>query len=78
LNCPASRRKNLQCLDQQTAGRIARFLDERIAKLEDPRSIGQALKGSKLGELRRDRVGDYRIIADIQDGALTHPGDPGR
>jgi mRNA interferase RelE/StbE len=47
-----------------------KFLHERVAKLDDPRSIGEALKGSKLGELWKYRVGDYRIIADIRDGVM--------
>jgi mRNA interferase RelE/StbE len=37
---------------------------------EDPRSLGEALKGSQLGEFWKYRVGDYRIIACIEDGAL--------
>ncbi|MDP3230934.1 MAG: type II toxin-antitoxin system RelE/ParE family toxin, partial [Acidovorax sp.] len=41
-----------------------------VSKLDDPRSIGEALKGSKLGNLWKYRVGDYRVISDIQDGAL--------
>lgn len=43
------------------------FFFERIAPLDDPRSIGEALKGSELGELWKYRVGDYRIIASIED-----------
>jgi mRNA interferase RelE/StbE len=56
-------------LDKQTAQRILDYMDERIAPLEDPRSTGKALTGP-LGEFWRYRVGDYRIICDIQDGAL--------
>ena len=41
-----------------------------MATLDDPCSLGAALKGSKLGNFWKYRVGDYRIIADIQDGAL--------
>jgi len=41
-----------------------------LALLDDPRSIGDALKGSRLGNLWKYRVGDYRIIANIEDGAL--------
>ena len=52
------------------ARRILSFLFERVSKLDDPRSIGEALKGSKLGDLWKYRVGDYRVISDIQDGAL--------
>lgn len=62
--------KELARLDKQVARRITAFLRERVAPLEDPRSIGEALKGSKLGEFWKYRVGDYRIIASIEDGAL--------
>jgi mRNA interferase RelE/StbE len=62
--------KELAKLDKQVARRITAFLRERVAPLEDPRSIGEALKGSKLGEFWKYRVGDYRIIASIEDGAL--------
>ena len=40
----------------------------RIAPLDDPRQIGEALKGSVLGSFWKYRVGDYRIIAEIGDG----------
>jgi mRNA interferase RelE/StbE len=60
----------LDKLDPPVAKRILRFLYGRVAALDDPRSIGDALKGSRLGELWKYRVGDYRIIADIEDGAL--------
>jgi mRNA interferase RelE/StbE len=62
--------KELRKLDRQVAERILRFLSDRLAKLDDPRSIGEALKGSKLGELWKYRLGDYRIIAEIQDGEV--------
>ena len=59
--------KNIAQLDPQTRQRVLKFLKQRIATLNNPRSIGEALKGSKLGELWKYRVGDHRIIADIQD-----------
>lgn len=62
--------KNLDQLDPQLAKRILLFLRDRVATLDDPRSIGDALKGTKLGEFWKYRVGDYRIIARIEDGAL--------
>lgn len=62
--------KELSKLDKPVAKRILVFLRERVAVLDDPRSIGEALKGSKLGELWKYRVGDYRIIADIEDGVM--------
>lgn len=63
-------KKDLAKLDKQVARRITGYLRERVAPLDDPRSIGHALKGASLGELWRYRVGDYRIICDIQDRAL--------
>ncbi len=60
----------LDKLDPQVARRILSFLFDRLAKLDDPRSIGEALKGSKLGDFWKYRVGDYRIISSIEDGAL--------
>ena len=62
--------KELAKLDKQIARRIIGFLRERVAVLDDPRSIGEALKGSKLGDFWKYRVGDYRIISNIEDGAL--------
>ena len=63
-------KKDLANLDRQIARRIMAFLRERVAVLDDPRSIGEALKGSKLGDFWKYRVGDYRIISSIEDGAL--------
>ncbi len=63
--------RELKSLDQQVSRRILNFLHDRVANLDDPRSIGQALRGSKLGEFWKYRVGDYRIIARIEDGVLT-------
>jgi len=62
--------KSLEKLDKPVAQRILRFLYERVAPLDDPRSIGEALKGSQLGEFWKYRVGDYRIISRIEDGEL--------
>ena len=62
-------RSQLRKLDKQTARRIVDYMDERIADLENPRSAGKALTGP-LGGLWRYRVGDCRVICDIQDGAL--------
>lgn len=69
INYTDSARLQLRKLDKQTAQRILDYMDERIAPLEDPRSTGKPLTGP-LGEFWRYRVGDYRIICDIQDGAL--------
>lgn len=62
--------KNLDQLDPQIARRILSFLHERVVTLDDPRSIGEPLKGSRLGEFWKYRVGDYRIIGSIEDSAF--------
>ncbi len=62
--------KQLSKLDKPIARRLTSFLRERVAKLEDPRSVGEALRGSQLGDYWKYRVGDYRIVADIQDQKL--------
>jgi len=63
-------RKQLRKLDQQQARRIVEFMDERISGKHDPRERGKALTGSTFGVYWRYRVGDYRIICDIQDETL--------
>jgi mRNA interferase RelE/StbE len=62
--------KQLRKLDKPAARRIVEFMDERVASSDDPRELGKALKGSP-GDLWRYRVGDYRVLCDIQDEVLT-------
>lgn len=62
-------KKQLKKLDKQTAKRILDYMDERIIESKNPRSAGKVLTGS-LGGLWRYRVGDCRIICEIQDNAL--------
>lgn len=62
--------RELDKLDRQVARRIVAFLHDRVVARGDPRSDGQALKGSELGELWKYRIGDHRLIADIEDGVL--------
>ena len=64
-------KRDLEKLDPQVTRRIERFLYERVVRVNDPRSIGEALQGSKLGEFWRYRVGDWRIICQIQDAKLV-------
>jgi mRNA interferase RelE/StbE len=62
--------KQLRKLDPQVTKRVLTFLRDRIAPLDDPRSIGEALRGKELGDFWKYRVGDWRIIADIEDGVV--------
>lgn len=66
-----SAKKELAKIDRAIAQRIVRFLRERLSVIDDPRSLGEALKGSRLGDFWKYRVGDYRIIAHINDGTVT-------
>ncbi|HYJ30171.1 MAG TPA: type II toxin-antitoxin system RelE/ParE family toxin [Allosphingosinicella sp.] len=62
--------KELKKLDCKAAARIVKTLESRIAILEDPRSLGLPLKGEHDGYWLW-RVGDYRIIARIEDERIT-------
>ena len=66
----ADAERTLGKLDPQAAKRIYAFLFLRLARLDNPRSIGEALHGPKLGEFWKYRVGDYRILARIEDDIL--------
>ena len=62
--------KELRKLDRTAAARIIQTLEQRIATLDDPRSIGSALVGEHVGYWRW-RIGDYRVIARIEDERIT-------
>lgn len=62
-------RKSVEKLDPQTRRRIRNYLDQRIAHLADPRSMGKALSGA-LGGHWRYQVDDYRIVCEIRDRRL--------
>jgi mRNA interferase RelE/StbE len=51
--------------------RLVGFLKTRVAKLDNPRDIGEALSGAALGHSWKYRVGDWRIICDIQDDRIV-------
>ena len=61
--------RGIKKLGAEPARRIAKTLRDRIATLDDPRSVGQALVGEWTGYWRY-RIGDYRIIARIEDDRL--------
>ncbi len=66
ISYTASAKQSLKKLDKQIARRIIDYLDERVSTSDNPRSTGKALTGP-LGSFWRYRVGDYRVICDIQD-----------
>ena len=53
-------------LDKPVQRRIESLI-ERIESLADPRAIGEALHGDKLGEFWKYRAGDWRLRASIKD-----------
>jgi mRNA interferase RelE/StbE len=63
--------KQFDKLDRTTAKRLRDFLGDRVAPLDDPRQLGKALQGSTFGTFWAYRVGDYRIICDLQDKRLV-------
>lgn len=63
-------RKQVAKLSPAIRNRIKDFLQDHVAHLENVRSIGKALSGPDHGGHWRYRVGDYRIICDIQDRKL--------
>jgi mRNA interferase RelE/StbE len=71
IELDARAEKDLEKLDRQIAKRITKFLRERVAALDDPRSIGEALRGNELGDYWKYRCGDYRIVASIEDASLV-------
>ena len=64
-------RKQLSKMGRVEAKRITAFLRLRIASLDDPRQLGEALQGTRFSGLWRYRVGDYRILVDIREDVVT-------
>ncbi len=62
--------RELRQLDSAVQKRIIRFLDTRIATPHDPRRFGKSMGGDKHG-LWRYRVGDHRLVVQIQTSALV-------
>jgi mRNA interferase RelE/StbE len=64
-------RKDLARLGAVDARRIIKFLRDRVATADDPRALGKPLKGSRFEGVWRYRVGDQRILVEIQDRRVT-------
>lgn len=61
--------KAFKKLDRQTQKIIKSWIDKNLIACENPRLHGKPLTANKKG-FWRYRVGDYRILADIQDNNL--------
>lgn len=62
-------RKELRKLDPHTQQKILHYTRKRLATAQDPRRFGKALQ-HELYRLWRYRVGDYRLICQIEDDRL--------
>ena len=62
--------KQIRKLNRTAQESVVRFLRERVQAVDNPRQFGKPLHGDK-GGLWRYRVGDYRLICDIQDERIT-------
>jgi mRNA interferase RelE/StbE len=62
--------KELKRLDRAVASRIVTTLETRVAALDDPRRLGAPLKDEHEGYWRW-RIGDYRVVARIEDARIT-------
>ena len=62
--------KAMRKIDAPQRERIRDYLERRVASLDDARDLGDPLRG-QLADLWRYRVGDYRVICEIQDERLV-------
>lgn len=66
---PAAERE-LGKLDRQVARRVGSYLQEVVTSCSDPRQRGKGLTANRTG-LWRYRVGDYRLICQLEDARLV-------
>lgn len=59
-------KKQLKKMDKHTAALITGWLRKNIEGCSDPRQQGKGLTANRSGQWRY-RIGDYRVIAEIQD-----------
>ena len=65
LFTPAAK-KALKKMDRHTAALLLGWIRKNLEGCENPRQHGKGFTANHSGEWRY-RVGDYRLIADIQD-----------
>lgn len=62
--------KTLKKMDQQQAGLIMAWIKKNLVNTTEPRAQGKGLTSNRSGEWRY-RIGDYRLIANIDDKEIT-------
>ncbi|HPQ45799.1 MAG TPA: type II toxin-antitoxin system RelE/ParE family toxin [Clostridia bacterium] len=70
VNYTKTAAKQLKKMDKKIAALILAYIEEKLVNCENPRLYGKALRG-ELNDKWRYRVGDYRILAMIQDDDLV-------
>ena len=61
--------KEFRKLDRYTQRMLKAWIDRHLDGCEDPRAIGKGLTANRSGQWRY-RIGDYRLICQIDDGRL--------
>ena len=62
--------KDLKKLDKHTAALIIGWVRKNLEGCDNPRAHGKGLTANLSGKWRY-RVGDYRLLADIQDDKVV-------
>ncbi len=62
--------KEFKKLDKYTRTMIKNWIIKNLVNCENPRSHGKGLSSNRAGQWRY-RIGDYRLICDIQDDKLV-------
>lgn len=58
--------KSLKKMDRSVSKNITNWIIKNLYNSDNPRLLGKPLKGNARG-LWRYRIGDYRLIAEIED-----------
>ena len=69
INFSETSLKQLRKLDSLSRKRILNYVSDVLTKIENPRILGKALTGDLKG-LWRYRIGNFRIVCQIQDNSL--------
>ena len=62
--------KQLKKLDKQTSALLLGWIEKNLVDCDNPRQFGKGLTANRKGEWRY-RIGDYRLVADIQDDIIV-------
>ncbi len=65
----ADAKKQLQKMDKHTAAILIGWIRKNLEGCSNPRQHGKALTANRSGQWRY-RVGDYRLIAEIEDDKI--------